>query len=177
MTLDQFIDYIKQSSRENYLYHFTDEDNYDSIKKHGILSTEKRQELGITPSYRGGNTISHRADKMKQIEGYVCLCFTIYHELFTNGNSNFSNQICLKIKPEILLFDGAKFADGVANATATTLTPISEALNADLIDTKIIYETVDLRYNREMRSRRHKAKKYEILVPDVVPPSMIRGKA
>jgi len=177
MTLEEFVRYIKQSNYNNCLYHFTDADNLESIGKHGILSTEQRENQGIKPCHRGGNKVSHDADKKKGIENFVCLSFTNEHPLahVAETEGRITNPLNLKINPEILLANDVRFADGVANASATILTPFKEAISSNLIDTGVIYEFTDWR-NSEIRERLDKARKYEILVPSIVPVNMIIGK-
>ena len=49
MTIQEFINYIKGSTFNNCLWHFTDEANLPSIYEHGILSTTERKIRNITP--------------------------------------------------------------------------------------------------------------------------------
>ena len=175
MTVQELVEYIKQSEQNKCFYHFTDEVNLPSIMKHGILSTTERNSQNIEPCFRGGNAGSHRADKIKKIEKYVCLSFTIDHSLCfkVKQQGRLSKPIKLKISPEILLFGGVMFADGVANARNTKITPIADAI--DLIDTEVIYEGTDWD-DSEIKTRLNLAKKCEILVPNFVPVEMIMSE-
>lgn len=174
MNLQQYVEYIKKNSRYSYLYHFTDEANLSSIKEHGILSTEKRDEQGVTPKFRGGNNTSYHADKKNDIEKYVCLSFTSDHPLcyLARIDGRLPSAVCLAINPDILLKTGVHFANGVANADETELTLIADAI--DLIDIEVIYKWTDWN-DSEIHARLQFAKKCEILVPDCIPVSMIKG--
>lgn len=175
MTLEQFIKYIQESEFNEYFYHFTDEANLPSICEHGILSTEQRRCKGITPCHRGGNEDSHYADNRNDIEQYVCLSFTANHPLgyCAIRDGRLPNLLYLKIDPQILLSEGVMFANGVANANDTELMPISESIG--LIDKRLFYEK-PLRHLKSSNLKIQKAKKCEILVPDIVPIEMIFGR-
>ena len=167
-----FVQLIKQTELQPpYFYHFTDEANLDSIKSHGILSTDERKSKGIEPKFRGGNVVSFDADDKNEITDFVSLCFTESHPLcfLAHKDDRLPNPRYLKICPEILLSDGVMFADGVANKNETIRTPILEAIKEGKIDYEVIYECTDPddveNYNR--------AKKTEILVPKCVPQNMI----
>ena len=171
MTVEQFIQFIKQSTQHQCLYHFTDEANQDSIKKHGILSTDERTSQNIEPSRRGGNSVSFDADAKNGINPFVCLSFTRNHPVHSWGN--LLKPLCLEICPEILLCDGVIFTDGVANSNDVPRMPIAEAIEKEKIDYKVIYEYTDWSV-KEINDRLQLARKTEILVPKCVPLEMIR---
>lgn len=179
MTLEECIRYIEESNYHKHLYHTTDEANLPSIYEHGILSTKEREDRGIIPCYRGGDKLSFKLDRKKNIEGYVCLSFIYHHPhaYLAKKGGTLQNPVHIKIKPEILRIDGVKFADGVANANRTIIMLIREALNKDLIDLEILYnkQLSELCYPKSRNSRMGSAKKCEILVPNCVPKEMIDG--
>ena len=172
MSIEQFVELIKGSKTNSCLYHLTDQANRSSIDKHGILSTTERDIQNIKPCYRGGNEDSHHADNIKGIESYVCLSFTDNHPLcyLAKSDGRLPNPVYLEICPEILLGDGVMFADGVANAKETELTPIKDAIH--LIDIDVIYKWPP-RCMRTGNERVQVAKKCEILIPKLVPIEMI----
>ena len=176
MDTEEFVQFIKQSKQHQCLYHFTDKENLDSINVHGILSTDERESKGIDidPKLCGGDEASHKNDRKKEITDFVCLSFTDDHPLCFRAQEadRLPNPVYLKICPEILLCNGVMFADGVANATKTTIMTIAEAIEKEKIDCEIIYK-----YNYwkddETQEKLQLAKKTEILVPKCVPPEMI----
>ena len=176
MDTEEFVQFIKQSKQHQCLYHFTDEANLDSINVHGILSTDERKSKGIDidPNLCGGDEASHKNDSEKKITDFVCLSFTDDHPLcfLATEAGRLPNPVYLKICPEILLSDGVMFADGVANATRTTIMTIGDAIEEEKIDRKIIYEYNDWKV-KEIKDRLWFAKKTEILVPKCVPQNMI----
>lgn len=128
--INELVDCIKNSNQHKCLYHFTDAANLDSIQTHGLLSTKQRRIKGIKPPYRGGNFISHRADRKKGIEDYVFLSFTNEHPLhyLAKDDGRLPNPVWLKICPKILLMNDVKYADSVANGNDAMLIPIADAI-------------------------------------------------
>ena len=175
MDTEEFVQFIKRSTQHQFLYHFTDEANLDSIKSHGILSTDERKSKGIKPNACGGNDISRYADDKNKITDFVSLSFTDSHPLcfLAQEAGRLFNPKYLKICPEILLSDGVMFTDGVANSNDAPPMSIASAVKEKKIDYEIIYEHAD-RSAPKTNERLQHARKTEILVPECVPPEMIR---
>ena len=170
MDTEEFVQFIKQNKWNSCLYHVTDESSRDSIKSHGILSTDERTRQNIEPSCRGGNPDSHKADEKNDVDSFVCLSFTRNHPVHSWGN--LLKPLCLEICPEILLCDGVIFTDGVANSNDVPRMPIAEAIEKEKINCKIIYEYNDWK-DEEIQEKLQLAEKTEILVPKCVPQNMI----
>ena len=172
--INELVNRIKNSHLHKCFYHFTDAANLGSILTHGLLSTEQRRIMEIEPSYRGGNSISHRADRKKGLEDYVFLSFTNKHPLHykAKNDGRLPNLVWLKICPEILLMNDVKYADNVANGNDATLTPIADAIGK--IDEEVIYQRTDWNVSA-IKDRLFRAKKCEILIPRCVPLEMIIG--
>ena len=63
MTVEQLIARIAASSQHKHLYHFTDESNFPSVDKHGLLSKEQLRAKGLwPPKAAGGNELNHASD-------------------------------------------------------------------------------------------------------------------
>lgn len=173
MTIEELVETIKKSKQHSCLYHFTDASNRPSIKKHGILSSEERQNKNIKPDFCGGNERSQDADISKGITNYVSLSFTKDHPLcyLAKCAGRLPNPIYLKICLEVLLIDGVMFANGVANANATYLMPMKKALEKNEIDLDVIYKETDWK-DPVINNRLQTARKTEILVPNCVPQTL-----
>ena len=179
MAIGQLVRSIKKDGLHSCLYHLTDKANQDSIKNHGILSTDERTRQNITPEFRGGNPISYRADTINDITGFVCLSFTRDHPIYSwvENDDRLPEPLCLGIRPEILFHNGVMFADGVANSSKTTLTLIAEAIKKKKIDLQALYTKIDQQdpnqQDPKRKNRLYLAKRTEILVPVCVPQNMI----
>ena len=174
LDINEYVNRIKNSHLHKCFYHFTDAANLDSIQTHGLLSTEQRRIMDIEPSYRGGNSISHHADRKKGIEDYVFLSFTNEHPLhyLAKDDGRLPDLVWLKICPKILLMNDVKYADSVANRNDAMLIPIADAIGK--IDEEVIYQTTNWN-DSAIKDRLKRAKKCEILIPRCVPVEMIIG--
>lgn len=174
MSIDEFIDLIKKSSQHTCLYHFTDESNFDQIKKHGLLSKERMRAQGWWPKNTGGNALSHQQDKVRGISSYVSLCLTCNHPMkyLAHRDGRLPNPRYLKICPDILRCSGVKIAFGVANANDTEIVLLPAAL--DHLDIEVIYMRTDW-LDPDVNARLRRAEKMEVLVPNVIERRFIFG--
>lgn len=83
MTIDEFEEILRKGHLYNFLYHFTDVSNLESIAKHGLLSKAELEARGIAVATPGGNEWSRDADTHKGLDDYVNLCFTSNHPCVT----------------------------------------------------------------------------------------------
>ena len=106
-----------------YLYHFTDQRNLLSIKKHGILSFEGANKFHISNIVTGGNDWSHDADGYSGLKKFVHLCFWSEHpmEYIARQAGRLQQTSFLKINPDVLNIMGVKFTNDVSNKSGVKL--------------------------------------------------------
>lgn len=150
------------------LFHFTDLRNLDSIRQHGLLSWRELRARGISPAAPGGNDWSHDADERRSLDRYVHLCLFSEHpmEYVARQDGRIQQSTFLKISPDVLSIPGVLFTDGVANRSGVE--PMDLAAAAAILDFEAIYRRLDWR-DPAVQERRQTAKKYEVLVPNLVP--------
>ena len=157
------------------LYHFTDQRNLASVRElGGLYSWARLQEMGVEVVAPGGNEWSHDADAMKGLDAYVHLCFRDHHpmEYRARTEGRIVKPVYLRIDPAILEIEGVMCTNDVSNKYGVELYSIDDA--AELIDFEVLctyQDSNDPETNRRLRQ----AEKCEILVPDVVPISLIRN--
>lgn len=157
----------------NKLYHFTDRSNLPSIRQNGLLSLAQLEANGVQVANYSSNEVSRSIDRGNSIDGFVRLCFMNQHPMqwMAQREGRLPNPVFLEISPEVLRFEGIRFADGVAYAHDTLIfNDIESAHNS--MDWEVLYTKTDWR-NPEIIERLKKAKKYELLVPNCVPPNLI----
>jgi hypothetical protein len=101
------------------LYHFTDQDNIQSIKKMGGLYSWKELEgLSVNIPAQGGNDLSKRLDTYKQLENYVRLSFVEKTPMLylAQQDCRIRTPILLKIDPIVTLLKDTLYSDGNAIA-------------------------------------------------------------
>ncbi len=174
MPIEEFIAHIKRSPQHRYLYHFSDESNFDSINRLGLVSKERMRAEGWWPTTTGGNDWSHTQDTARGIDPYVSLCFTSNHPMkfVAHNEGRLPSPRYLAINPDVLLVPGVRIAFGVANANDTVILPLNEALAQ--IDIEVIYSRTDWS-DPTVNARLRAAEKMEILVPHGVERAMIAG--
>ena len=101
------------------LFHFTDIENIESIKKHGLLPLSVLSENGIIPPKPGGNDLSHELDRNNGLDKYVHLAFREFHpmEYKARQEERIGETRFLKISSEVINFGGALVTASVANKT------------------------------------------------------------
>lgn len=173
MTIDQLIETIKQSSQHRYLYHFTDEVNFPSIRQKGLVSKERMRAEGWWPPLAtGGNALSQELDAYRGVSRYVSLCFTRGHPMLYHAKreGRLPNPWYLGISPEVLRIEGTLVCFGVANANDATWLTVAEA--AKQLDAEVIYRRTNWS-DPAVQQRLQAARKFEILVPNEVPRKLI----
>jgi hypothetical protein len=159
----------------NYIWHFTDQSNIESIKRLGgifsLSELEKRDTLIPSP---GGNDWSHDADKSKGMDKFVHLCFCCNHPMLyiAQNDGRIPNPVWLQVDKNILLDPDVRFTPDVSNKTGVPILDHDAA--KEQIDFEVIYKRMDWK-NPEIQQRRQIAEKSEILVPQVVPIEKIRN--
>jgi hypothetical protein len=96
------------------LYHFTDENNFNSIKKHGALySWSALKKKGIEIPNPGGDELSRKLDLRKGLEDYVRLSFTIDHPMEKAAlyQGRINNPIQLAVPLDVIYLKDTLFSD------------------------------------------------------------------
>jgi len=170
--LDDFINFLATKALHKTFYHFTDLKNLPEIRKHGLLSMRRIKSRGIQVKAPGGNQLSLDVDISSGMDGYVHLCFFSEHpmEYCAKQDGRIENSIFLKIDPKIIKLPGVLITDEVSNKTGCVRQPPATMLES--IDWEVIYTRTDWK-DEAVKERLKIAKKYEILVPDHIPTSMI----
>lgn len=176
MTIEELVAYIQRSGQHRYLYHFTDESNFEGINRLGLASKARMREEGWWPETTGGNDWSHDQDTVRGIDPYVSLCFTSNHPMkyLAHNEGRLPNPRYLAIDPAVLLVPGVLIAFGVANANATEIISLADAI--ERMDLEVIYTRTDWS-DPEVNARLRAAEKMEILVPNGVERRLINGIA
>lgn len=174
MTVDEFIRLIATSQRYNFLYHFTDGTNLEPIKKNGLLSKAAQEAKMVECPRPGGDAGSRFSDRVKGVFDDISLGMTNNHPMAYVARQQLrqADQYYLLVSTEVLRFPGVRVANGMANAKATLIRPISIGL-ADL-DLEVLYG--NLAWSEEVKQRLIIARKYEILIPKLIPSAFILRK-
>lgn len=152
-------------------YHFTDTRNLPSIQQHGLLSPRQLRQKNISV-VTGGNEWSRDSSEAAGLDDYVHLALTDDHpmEYIARKEGRIQQTRYLRIHPDVLKIVGAVFTNGVANKRGISRLTIVEAC-AEL-DLQVLYSRTDWK-DPAIQLRRKTAKKYELLIPQSVPPNMI----
>lgn len=169
--IESFISQFKISC----FFHFTDERNLSLIRSEGgILSLRELRSRGIVPPAPGGNEWSHDADIRIGLDSHVHLCFMDKHpmEFFARNEGRIGATRFLEIDPSIIFLEDLLFTSDVSNKSGVHPLTVEEAIGQ--IDFSVIYGEIK-RYDKEAIERKKNARKYELLIPRIVPLSFIRG--
>lgn len=174
MDLPELITRIRSGHKWKSLYHFTDTDNVDSIREHGLLSKAQLDARDLTATRPGGNNISRMLDRRNGIYNDVSLSFTDQHPMAyeCRNDGRQPSQVCLRIDPAILLTEGVRLSLGIANENGANIKPINEII--DGTDIVVMCSNTDWA-DPDIQRRLSSVKRYEILVPKCVPTSYITG--
>lgn len=156
-------------------YHFTDRRNIGSIRACGFLySYVDLVARGVEIPAPGGNDWSRGADRSKDLDLYVHLCFFPEHpmEYRARLEGRLKETVFLQIDPSVLNSPQVRFTADVSNKSGARLLTFEEAV--EQLDFGVIYGKTEWR-DPEIRKRRHQAKKYEILVPNQIPVHQIKN--
>lgn len=147
-------------------YHFTDARNLPSISELGLLSMEQLEKRGIRP-VAGGNQWSLDADKIAGMHRYVHLCLTMSHpmEWKARNEGRIKDTRFIAVDPRVITLEGVRLVNGVSNKAGIVPKPVDQGLAE--IDWEVIYTSMDWRLP-EIKERRTRALKCEIIVPDSV---------
>lgn len=175
MTIDELIAHINASPQHQYLYHFTDESNYPTIAKSGLLSKNRMRAEGWWPVATGGNELSHSLDDHRGISEYVSLCFTRNHPMkfLAVQGGRLPAPRYLGISTEVLRLPGVRVAFGVANKNGVEILNLAQAIPR--MDLEVLYSRT-VWTDPAVNARLKAAEKMELLVPNHVPIDLIAGQ-
>jgi hypothetical protein len=156
-----------------YLFHFTDIENIESIKKHGLLPLSVLSENGIIPPKPGGNDLSHGLDRNYGLDKYVHLAFREFHpmEYRARQEERIAETRFLKISSEVINFGGALVTASVANKTDAELYFI-EGSSAHIPYEIFSNAAIDFS-NSKVRAEYSHLLKAEMLIPHPIHPKYI----
>jgi ssDNA thymidine ADP-ribosyltransferase, DarT len=169
MNMDAFLqNHVAKSVQQNTFFHFTDNQNIELIKQHGLLSRRRLKELGVEIPAPGGNQWSRDAADRLGLDRYVSLCLTKDHpmEYLARQAGQIEQVVYLPIRPDIIKVDGVMMTGGVSNRAGIVPEAPGEVL--EQLDLEGIYKRTNWG-NDAIKERRKAAVKFEILVPDEVP--------
>lgn len=155
------------------VYHFTENGNVPSIRQHGLLSMRELERRRITVARYASSEDSRGVDRHYGMDRYVRLCFVDQHpmEWRARQEGRLDATVFLAVSPEVLCLPGVQIADGVAYGHETVVYD-NFATAANQLDWEVLFTRTDWK-EQEIKNRLLKARKYEILVPDCVPPKLI----
>lgn len=174
MTIDELIGIIEKSQQHRFVYHFSDEANFNSIGGKGLVSKETMRAENWWPDAPGGNELSWSLDTHRGIDPYVSLCFTTNHSMkfIAERDGRLKSARYLAVSPKVLKIPGTKIAFGIANANDVEILPIEEALES--LDIEVLYTRTNWS-DPAVQDRLRAAERLEILIPNAVPRDLIEG--
>ena len=163
------VDILKLMYGVEYIFHFTDISNWESIqKKKGIYP---RSELELGSFKPGGSLRSIIRDNELSIDKYVHCCFLNENPMeYRAVQEDRINSKWLKIKSTIMDEDGVLFTPGFANTIGIPFYTREQAESC--LDFEVLYEYTDWT-DPVVHRRLLQARKYEILIPAIIPLEMI----
>ena len=168
------VEIIRKGNLGPYLYHFTDSRNVPSIKQNGLLSRRELESRKINGFIPGGNQWSLDADIQKGVDAYVHLSFIrrpgMLHTALTEGR--IQDEKVLGILPEIILTKGVFFTNVVSNSSEATFFTV-DGFNETNFDLQVLLDRTDWT-DQAIKERLNIVKKYEILIPTMVPVEYIK---
>lgn len=148
------------------LYHFTDRDNLESIIKNGgLYSWADCESKGIKINKPGGSDGSRSLDMRDNLQRYVRVSFVTQHPMMyvAMNDGRISNPVILEIDPEVIFWQGTKYAD--RNATKN-----GANIGGTLDDFKAIhFASVKTRKHFDLDDDEQQYYQAEVLVKNFIP--------
>lgn len=134
---EQILDYLRIKGVDCF-YHFTDENNLQSIRKYGgLYSWHYLMKNGITIPNPGGDGTSRSLDKKHGLEDFVRLSFCKKHPMAWRVYNNGASLVLLKIRIDVACFLETEFSDRNATDNGESHGPTFEDLrNINISATK-----------------------------------------
>ncbi len=117
-TETQKIQNLLKGNKIKCFYHFTDQENLDSIKAEGgLYSWYALEENNIQVAHYGGDDLSRKLDRRYKLEDYVRLSFCKQHPMKYSAKikGQINKPVLLEISTEVAFFEDTLFSD--MNAT------------------------------------------------------------
>ncbi len=161
---------ILNENNINTLYHFTDMENLQSIKRSGALySWHYCLTNNIEIPVPGGGELSRQLDRRKGLQNYVRVSFTRSHPMMYVPPTRANNCVILEIDPEVIFWHKTKYAD--KNATRNDVN-----IGSTIEDFKRIkFNIVKLRNHFDLSETDKSYYQGEILVFEKIPVKYIRN--
>ena len=154
------------------LYHFTDRDNLQSIIQNGgLYSWADCENKGIVISKPGGSDSSRSLDSRDGLQHYVRVSFVTQHPMMyvAMNEGRISNPVLLEIDPQVIYWNGSKYAD--RNATKN-----GAQVGGDINDFKAIhFSAVKAQKHFDLDDDEQKFYQAEVLVKNFIPLEYIRN--
>ena len=154
------------------LYHFTDRDNLQSIIQNGgLYSWADCEKKGIVISKPGGSVSSRSLDARDGLQHYVRVSFVTQHPMMyvAMNEGRISNPVLLEIDPQVIYWNGSKYAD--RNATKN-----GAQVGGDIDDFKAIhFSAVKAQKHFDLDDDEQKFYQAEVLVKNFIPLEYIRN--
>ncbi|MGR3914545.1 MAG: DUF4433 domain-containing protein [Gammaproteobacteria bacterium] len=159
------------------VWHFTDHSNLESINENGLLSFVEARNRGINIPIRGGNELSQYLDSTRGLDRFgrgldrfVHLAFIADHPMLYKARQSgrIQNPIWIKIDSSVILSESVRFCPVVSNSADAYILDAQQVKQALAIDFWALFGNWP-RGDRDMLARRDKARKSEILVPNLIP--------
>lgn len=115
---------VLEENRVAMLYHFTDRENIESIKKYeGLFAWKYCEDVGIHIPRPGGNRPSREFDLEKKKEYYVRLAFNKEHPMLyvAQKDGRIKDPVWLEVAIEVAYFKDTEFSDINATANAARI--------------------------------------------------------
>lgn len=148
------------------LFHFTDRENLEAIIRNGgLYSWADCEERHITIAKPGGDMDSRGLDARAGLEHHVRLSFTRQHPMMYVAlrEERISNPVILEIDPQVVGWEGTKFAD--RNATKT-----GARIGGSLDDLKAIhFNSVKARKHFDLPEEEQMFYQAEVMVHHFIP--------
>ena len=152
------------------LYHFTDKRNLPKILDLGGLWSTRRLKTANYEFFAGGNQLSLDQDVSTRMDHYVHLCWDRNHHMEYNIRTRDPGieLFYLEINRLILYEAETRFTPYVANANDVEKLTVEQAVERKLIDYDALNRRIGSLQDPENQTRRQKAERTEIIVPEFV---------
>jgi hypothetical protein len=162
MDLQETLNYYSITS----IWHFTDANNLESIKKHGLLSLDLLAQQKVHVPCYGGDELSHRLDRRKGLDRFVHLSIIRDHPMqyIKVKNGIIKNPIWLEIDTSILFENKSGCCNQLANASSAKCHQI-----------EYLDKVIDLQKLLNNPQPRDPVKKAQLIVANKIDYSKIKG--
>jgi len=160
----------KYKNFKNCVYHITSKKNLCSIMQEGLLPYFDLKAKGMNVE-TGGDDNSLNIDHCLGLDKYIHLSFTSWCPMFFRNKQKRGDLILLHIKLDVIDQPNVIFCDRIATARDAIF---YNNLDFNFFDFEAVYGYSDWK-TKEGQERRSKTEKYEILVPNHIPPDKIIG--